>query len=169
MDPKQLSHELRQDSTPDLDRRRWIIGLSTVGALMGQIVALYQTGILRDLPDPPLPGIDSARVDASSYAYSRLDTPDGFMMVTNYAITAWLAAAGGKNRAQENPWLPLAMGAKLVVDSAIALRLAQEEWGENQALCAYCQVATLCSLASVAIALPEVMTAASQLVGKQES
>jgi hypothetical protein len=28
MNPRQLSHELREDVTPDLTRRRWIVGLS---------------------------------------------------------------------------------------------------------------------------------------------
>ena len=55
MDPKQLSHELREVKTPDLDRRRQIIGLSMVGATMGQLVSLYQTGVIDHLPDPPVP------------------------------------------------------------------------------------------------------------------
>ncbi|GAB1542898.1 hypothetical protein NUACC21_55720 [Scytonema sp. NUACC21] len=147
-------------------RRRWIVGLSMVGAAMGIIVSLYQIGILRHLPDPPIPYFDSDRVDASDYAYSRLATPDGFMMVTNYAITAWLAAAGGQDRARENPLLPIAMGIKLLFDAGVAAELAREEWNENQAFCAYCQMATLCSFASVAIAIPEVINAYNTLQGK---
>ncbi|MDX2229750.1 MAG: vitamin K epoxide reductase family protein [Leptolyngbyaceae cyanobacterium bins.349] len=169
MDPKQLSHELRQGDSPDLSARRWIIGLSMVGATMAQFVSLYQTGILDDLPDPPLPGFDSSRVDASTYAYKRLDTPDGFMMLTNYAITGWLAGAGGQNRAQDNPLLPIALSLKTLIDSGVALQLAGEEWGENKAFCAYCQVATLCSIASFALSLPEAMTAINHLLGKPEA
>jgi hypothetical protein len=56
-------------------------------------------GVIPELPDPSIPGIDSSKVDASNFAYSVLDTPDGFMMLTNYSITALLAAAGGVNRA----------------------------------------------------------------------
>ncbi|KAF3890992.1 vitamin K epoxide reductase family protein [Tolypothrix bouteillei VB521301] len=166
MNPEQLSHELRFGDSPDLIRRRWIVGLSLVSATMGILVSLYQTGIIRHLPDPPIPYFDSDRVDASEYAYSRLETPDGLMMVTNYAITAWLAGAGGQNRAQENPLLPIAMGAKLLFDAVTALELAREEWSENQAFCAYCQIATLCSLASVAIAVPEVLSAINTLTGQ---
>ncbi len=101
MNPQQLSHELRQGEGADLARRRWIIGLSIVGSAIAQAVSLYQTGIIRHLPDPPLPYFDSSRVDASTYAYSRLDSPDGPAMLVNYGITAWLAAAGGKDRAAE--------------------------------------------------------------------
>ena len=84
-------------------------------------------------------------------------------MGANYAVTAILAGAGGADRARENPALPAALAAKTLYDSATALKLAQEEWGENQALCAYCQAATLASLASVALALPEAGRAAGLL------
>jgi uncharacterized membrane protein len=164
MEPQQLSKELRESNNPDLVRRRWIIGLSMVGLSMGQIVSLYQTGIIDSLPDIPLPFFDSDRVDSSNYAYKRLDTPDGMMMVTNYALTAWLAGAGGENRAKENPILPIAMGVKTLIDAAVSLQLANEEWQENRAFCEYCQVATLCSLASVALAVPEMVTAIDTLL-----
>lgn len=98
MEPKQLSQELRQGDSPDLTRRRWIIGLSMLGGSMGQLVTLYQTGIISHLPDPPGQELFNAdRVDASDYAYSRFNSPDGPIMVFNYAITGWLAAAGGIN------------------------------------------------------------------------
>ena len=48
---------------------------------MGQIVSLYQTGIIRYLPDPPLPVFNLDRVDASEYVYKRRQTPDALMMV----------------------------------------------------------------------------------------
>ena len=168
MDPKQLSHELREVKTPDLDRRRQIIGLSMVGATMGQLVSLYQTGVIDHLPDPPVPFFDADRVDASNYAYSRFDSPDGPIMLINYGITAWLASAGGKNRAQENPLLPIAMGAKILIDALVSTELAREEWSENKAFCEYCQVATLCSFASLALAMPEVTTAVQTLMGHKQ-
>jgi len=166
MNPRKLSRELREGETPDLYRRRWIIGLSVVGTAMAQIVSLYQTGIVRRLPDPPLPGFDSDRVDASDYAYSRLSSPDGPIMLASYAVTAWLAAAGGKDRARDQPILPIAMGLKILGDAAVAVELGREEWQENKALCAYCQVATLCSLVSVALALPETRRALRTMLGR---
>lgn len=165
MNPAQLSHELREEVTPDLTRRRWIIGLSLLGTAMGQIVGMYQTGIIKHLPDPPAPVFDSDRVDASNYAYKRAETPDALLMIVNYGITAALAGAGGKNRAEQRPWLPLAMAAKTVLDAGTALQLGREEWSENKALCAYCQVATLVSLASVALAVPEAVSAVRNMTG----
>lgn len=159
MNPKQLSHELRNTTTPDLTRRRWIIGLSVLSAAAGQIVTLYQTGIIKHLPDPPLAIFDSDKVDASNYAYKRANAPDAPVMIATYGITAWLASMGGKNRAAQNPWLPIAMGVKTVIDAVTALELGREEWQENKKFCAYCQTATIASLASVALAVPEVLSA----------
>ncbi len=165
MEPKQLSIELRKGNNPDLTRRRLIVGLSMLGATMAEAVSLYQVGVIEELPDLPLPGIDSNKVDASDYAYRNFDTPDGFMMLANYSITALLAGAGGANRAVQAPLLPIATAAKTLFDSIIALRLARIEWQENEAFCAYCQVATLCSLASFALSLPEASRAVQILFG----
>lgn len=169
MHPQQLSHELREETTPDLRRRRWIVGLSLLGATMGKIVSLYQTGIIKHLPDPPVSLFDSDRVDASNYAYSRLDAPDAPMMIINYGVTALLASMGGKNRAEDKPWIPLALGVKTLADTALALELTREEWNENKALCFYCQVATVASIATVALAAPEAVKAAQNLLGQKKT
>ena len=167
MTPTQLSRELREGQSPDLTNRRWIVGLSLLGAAAGQIVGLYQTGIIKHLPDPPIPIFDSDKVDASDYAYKRAQTPDALIMVVTYGITAALAGAGGMRRAETMPWLPLAMGAKALFDVGTAVKLAQEEWQDNKALCAYCQAATVASVASVALALPEMAKAVQTIFGRK--
>jgi len=169
MEPQQLSQELRQGQNPYMTRRRWIIGLSMLGGSMGQAVTLYQTGIINHLPDPPGQKIfDADRVDASNYAYNKFNSPDGPIMVFTYAITAWLAAAGGLDRARRNPLLPIAMGIKIAIDAVTNLELAREEWSENKAFCEYCQVATLCSFASLVLAAPEVLAAVRTLLGRRD-
>ena len=150
-----LSRELRLQTGPDLRRRRWVFGLSLLGTLAAQIVSLLQVGLTQRLPNPPVGPFDSDRVDSSDYAYSRLETPDGALMLVSYGVTAALAAAGGADRAERHPALPLALAAKAGFDAVTALQLAREEWNENRAFCAYCQAATLASLASFALALPE--------------
>jgi uncharacterized membrane protein len=162
--PRELSRQLREDTGGDLARRRWTLGLSFVGVGAGMIVGLYQMGVLRRLPDLPVRGFDATKVDASDYAYKRLQTPDGLLMVASYAVTAILAGAGGRDRAREQPLVPIALAAKTLYDTGTALKLAQEEWDENQALCGYCQAATLASIASVALALPEAVRAVDALL-----
>jgi uncharacterized membrane protein len=169
MEPQQLSQELRQGKNPYMSRRRAIIGLSMLGGSMGQLVTLYQTGIVSHLPDPPGQQIfDADRVDASNYAYNKFNSPDGPIMVLTYAITAWLAAAGGLERATRNPLLPIAMGIKILIDVVTNVELAREEWSENKAFCEYCQVATVCSFASLVLAAPEVLAAARTLLGRRD-
>jgi uncharacterized membrane protein len=165
MNPRQLSESLRNGSSPALARRRWIIGLSMVGVAAAKLVSLYQTGLIKHLPDPPVPIFDSDKVDASNYAYKRFESPDGPIMLVSYGLTVWLAAAGGERRDRTMPWLPLLMGAKIISDIVVALVLAREEWAENKALCFYCQTATAASVASLAIAAPELLSAARQLPG----
>ncbi|MDX2137386.1 MAG: vitamin K epoxide reductase family protein [Chloroflexota bacterium] len=159
MNPTQLSHELRNETTPDLTRRRWIVGLSIVGAMAAKLVSLYQVGILRNLPDPPIEVFDSARVDAAPYAYSRLNAPDGPLMLISYGATALLASMGGKERARRTPLVPLLMTLKIAGDVVLALQLAREEWRDTKALCFYCQIATVASLVSLGLALPETVRA----------
>lgn len=159
MDPTRLSRELRLGHTDDLERRRWAFGLSLAGAAIGGLVGAYQLGLIRRLPDPPGVGggrpFDSEKVDASDYAYERLDTPDGALMLLTYSVTACLIAAGGKDRARTHPWLPIAAAAKSAYDLATAAKLAQEEWADNEALCFYCQTATALTVVSTALTLPE--------------
>ncbi len=169
MNPTQLSEELRHGQSADLTRRRWIVGLSLLGVVAGQIVTLYQTGIIPTLPDPPVGPFDSPKVNASDYAYKRLDTPDAALMIGTYGVTTGLAAAGGLNRATDNPLLPVTMGTKLLLDVATNLKLGKEEWDENKALCAYCQAATVISIASLALALPEVAKGVKNLFGGKKS
>lgn len=163
--PPRLSHELREEKSPDLTRRRWAIGLSFAGILIGKVVGAYQTGIIKHLPDI-LPGKvwDAEKVDASDYAYRHLQMPDAMQMIVTYGITASLIAAGGKNRARENPALPVAAAAKSAFDFLLDLGLARSEWRDNKKLCSWCQMATLVSATTLALTLPEALRA---LKGRQ--
>lgn len=164
--PRLLSEVLRNGVGPELTRRRWTFGLSLLGVAMGQVVGLYQMGIVKKLPSLPLELFDATRVDAADYAYKRMQTPDAPLMIINYGITAVLAAAGPRDRAKRTPWLPIALAAKAVYDLVTAVRLGVEEYRDTKHLCDYCQVATLASAASVALAVPEAMEAVSRLRGR---
>ena len=154
--PSRLSRELREDDSADLTRRRAAIALSFGSAAIGAIVGAYQTGIVKRLPDI-LPGkvFDAEKVDASDYAYETLQQPDGPMMLMNYGLTAMAFAAGGRDRAEQNPALPALSTAKAGFDLALCGVLAVKEWRTNKALCSWCQVATAFSAVTFALSLPE--------------
>ncbi len=66
---RQLRHELQEGDTNDLRRRRAIIGLSLLGMGAMAAVSLFQTGVVKHLPDPPLKSFDSDKVNSSETAY----------------------------------------------------------------------------------------------------
>lgn len=164
LEPSRLSRELREGTGPELRNRRIGVGLSLAGAVIGGVVGAYQMGLIKRLPDI-LPGKvwDAEKVDASDYAYQNLQQPDGPMMLVNYGLTAMTIAAGGEDRAAQNPALPLVASGKAAFDLALCGALAVEEWRENKALCSWCQVATILSAATLAVTLPE---AARALTGR---
>ncbi|MGH2498374.1 MAG: hypothetical protein ACRDIV_27075 [Ktedonobacteraceae bacterium] len=83
----------------------------------------YLGYVIKHLPEPPLPSLDADKVDASAEAYSRFSTPDGVLGLGNYAVTMGLAAMGGQDRAQKQPWIPLMLAAKVAFDLSQGIRL----------------------------------------------
>lgn len=151
----QLSRELRFGSSQHLRRRRKIIALSAIASGSMGLITLYQTGMLHHLPEPPIPGLDADRVDASSEAYSRFRTPDAALGLASYAATIVLAAMGGENRAQSEPWSVLALAGKLAFDAANAIRLTIDQPLKLKAYCFWCLVAATATVASVPLVVPE--------------
>lgn len=167
MSPRELSWELRQGSGGYLTQRRAIAALAlTACAAMG-VISLYQMGLIPTLPDPPLPHVDSAKVDASPEAYSRLDAPDAPIALVSFAVTLLLAAMGGTQRAQRKPWLPLALAGKIGFDAYFAARLTISQWTkQHRTFCVYCLTAAAAAFATVPFALPETLAALRTVLGR---
>ena len=121
--PEELGRELRQGHSPFLKRRRGIVGLSFFSCAVLGAVALYQIGILKKLPEPRWRGFNTGKVNGSGEAYSVLGAPDAFLGLASYAVTACLAAMGPEDRFRTHPSMPIAMGLKLLIDSAMAGKL----------------------------------------------
>ncbi len=163
MKPAELSRESRHGTGDFLEERRGIVvaSLTAVGC-MG-LIALYQIGVLKHLPEPPLPGLDADKVDASEEAYSHLNMGDAFIGLGSYAATMGLAAMGGKNRATKQPWIPLALAAKTSIDAAQAAKLTYDQFAKHKAACSWCLIAAAATFVSAALALPEARVAAREL------
>lgn len=106
MKPEMLSQELRTESGGFLELRRGIVGLAMVASGSMGLITLYQVGIIKHLPEPPLRGLDADRVDASTEAYSRFSTPDGVLGLGNYVVTLGLAAMGERIARRSSPGFP---------------------------------------------------------------
>jgi hypothetical protein len=94
---QQLRRELQGSNESDLNVRRAIIGLSLVGMGAMTAVSLFQTGIIKHLPDPPIKDFDSDKVNSSDTAYA-LGVPDGTLSLASLAANIPIAAFGGANR-----------------------------------------------------------------------
>lgn len=158
-----LSRELRTQTSPGLRRRRGIVGLSMLASASMGLIALYQTGLIKHLPEPPLPMLDADKVDASAEAYEKLATPDAILGLGSYAATMGLAAMGGADRLRAMPWVPLALAAKVAFDAANAAKLTVDQWTKHRAFCFWCLLAAAATFAMVPLAIPETIAAARAL------
>jgi len=154
-----LSRELRRGGGIWLRQRRRASAL-TLGAIGAMaIVSLYQLGLIRHLPEPPLPGLDADRIDGSSEAYTRFGVPDAVLGVGSYAATLGLIAMGGADRSVRQPWIPLLLAAKAGVDTANAARLTAEQWTRHRAFCTWCLAAAGATFATLPLVLGEARAA----------
>ncbi len=163
MRPEELSRQLREGSHEFLARRRKVAGLALTAAGSMGLISLYQLGVIKHLPDPPLPGFDSDKVDAAPEAYSWFQTPDGPIGLGSYAATLGLAAMGGENRAAERPLIPLALAAKVALDALQAGKLTVDQVKDHRALCVWCLVAAGATFAAVPQVIPEARAALHHL------
>lgn len=154
-----LSRTLREGDGPFLSDRRRITALMLGASASMGLIAAYQMGLIRHLPDPPLPYFDADKVDASAQAYRYGSAPDGTWGLLNYAATLVLAAMGGADRAERHPWLPLALAAKVSADAAGAAKLTADQWTKHRAFCGWCLAAAGATFAAVPAVLPEAKAA----------
>jgi len=162
MKPQQLRRELQEGRSDDLWRRRAIIGLSLLGAAAMTAVSLFQTGVVKHLPDPPIEGFDSDKVNSSDTAYM-LGVPDGTVSLASLAANIPLAALGGANRAEEQPVVPLLIAGKAAVEAAVAGWYFYQMPAKEKAWCGYCITGALCNFGIFALTLPEARKALAHL------
>ncbi len=158
MQTQQLMEELTQADGADLDRRRDVILLSLAGMAAMTPVVLLQTGVVKHLPDPPVGNFHSDRVNLSEEAY-KFGVPDGTMAMLSLAGNLVLAAFGGKDRAREQPWVPVAAAAKAAVDAALAGWYFYQMPAKEKAWCPYCITGALANFGILLKTIPEALRA----------
>jgi uncharacterized membrane protein len=161
-----LSKQLRLGEGSFLPLRRWVVGFSLAGASSMGLITLYQVGILKHLPEPPLPHLNADKVDASAEAYALFELPDGILGLGSYAATMALAAMGWQDRVTERPWLPLALAAKVAFDLFQAGRLTLNQANRQHAFCIWCLLVAASTALTVPLVIPEAYAALRRLLGK---
>jgi uncharacterized membrane protein len=165
--PEDLRRELQENDSDSLRRRRTIIGASLAGMAAMGAVSLLQTGMVRHLPDPPLRGFDSDKVNSSDTAYA-LGVPDGTVSFASFAVNVPLAACGGADRARTMPWLPLAIAGKAMVEALVAAWYFYQMPAKEKAWCGYCIAGAAMNVAVAGLALPEAREALRTLRDQRE-
>lgn len=153
--PEKLSADIRSARDELTAQRRRVVALSLTSAACMGVIALYQIGATKHVPEPPLPMLDADKVDASPEAYARLSVGDAFIGFVSYGVTMLLAGAGGPRRHLTSPWLPRALALKAGFDAAQAAKLTIDQWTKHRAFCSWCLVAAGATFAVVPAVIPE--------------
>ncbi len=156
---EELSSYLRRGDDVLLRSRRRVsvLSLAAMGSL--SVVALYQLGVIKHVPEPRLRFFNADAVDASGEAYAALTMPDAVLGIASYALTLGLAARGSRNRTIDEPWLPVLLAAKVIADAAMAAVLTVEQASKHRAFCSWCLVAAAATVAMVPQVIPEARVA----------
>lgn len=161
-----LSAYLREGDDDELRRRRGVIALSLTAAGVLGVIGLFQSGIIRKVPDLPVKGFDASRINRSDQAYQVLSTPDAFLGLVSYGVTAALAAMGGPDRARRLPWVPIALAAKATADAAVAAKLSRDQPTRFKAFSAPSLLASLCTFCVLPLVLPDARRAIRVLTSR---
>ncbi len=156
---ERVSDALRRGSGAMVRRRRRAAGLMLAACGSMGVVALYQFGLVRHLPEPPASWLHSDRVDAAGEAYAFGLTPDTALALSNYGVTLALIGMGAEDRAERHPWMPILQAAKVALDAAGGAYLTLEQASKHRAFCFWCLMATAATAAAVPYSLPEARAA----------
>jgi uncharacterized membrane protein len=95
-------------------------------------VALYQTGVISHLPDPPCSVFDSDRITQSKAAYP-FGIPDALLGLASFSVTLALIVASRNNVKARK-----LLGAKLAIDAGAAAFNATRQIISYGKLCSWC-------------------------------
>lgn len=151
MNPKAIRNALRQDTSDNMDRRRKILALSTLGLIDFSVISMYQTGIIESLPDVNSDLFDSDYVNGSADAY-QFGVPDGVVSAFNYTTTMVLAAAAGNERSGRGKVWDYLLAGSVLTNAGGALYYLGNMIFKQKKACLYCLAGAAINLAMVPLA-----------------
>lgn len=149
-----VRHVLRQRDDVSLRRRRKIIALSAAGVLDFCIISLFQTGIIKSLPDLPFRVFDSNSVNSSTKAYAT-GLPDGTSGATMFAVTMMLASYGGnRSSGRKAYWDKLLFGV-VGLGAVAGAQYLYDMTFKQKKICLYCVTGAGLSFSMLPLAIKE--------------
>lgn len=153
--PEALRDYQQHSDDEEMALRRALVGVSLVGIAAMGIVTLFQSGIVKHLPDPPVGNFHTEKVNSSHEAYRR-GTPDAPIAVTVHGVNMVLATLGGEDRARRTPWLPIMAALFAAPQAATAAQYLFYQMPKvDKAWCPYCIVDALTLFATFGLTLKE--------------
>ena len=163
---EELRHDLRHNRSGSMRRRRAAVIASLIGIGAMSLTTLLQAGVVRRLPDPPIPRFRTKRVNISDEAFS-YGGPDSPVVILAHAVNLLLATTGGADRARKHPWLPLLAATLAGGQATVAAKyLFYQMPYVDEAYCPYCIVDAFSHFATLGLVLPEAVEAAETLFGR---
>lgn len=157
--PDRLRADIQQSHNRDMKLRRVIAGASMVGMASMAPVIMFQTGIIRHLPDPPVGNFHSDKINSSPTAFG-YGGPDAPLSVLAHAVTLVLAAFGASHRRRSRPWLSLLACVAASGSAAVAARYLFWQMPKvDKTWCPYCITDAVMHMAAFALAVPEAIAA----------
>ena len=122
-----------------------VIAIAGCCAALGTLVpvALYQAGVLDELPDPPGDIFDSNRITSSKTAHP-LGVPDAYLGLASYATTLALVLL-----AKRHPGARRLLGVKLAGDAGLATFNVIRQVVSFGKICSWCTGTALATAVTV--------------------
>ena len=153
-----IRQELLMGTGQDLEKRRAITALSALGLVDFAFISLYQSGVIKRLPELPFKAFDSNTANAAPEAYM-MGAPDATISAWVYASNMVLATAGGTEASGRKPFFDLLLGSTIAGNAAGALYYLYDMIFKQKKVCPYCIVGGAINLASAVIVAPLVLKA----------
>ena len=166
MKPFEIRQALTKGKGDDLNRKRQVMLLSAIGLVDFSIISLYQTGVIKRLPDLPFKIFDSNKVNKSPQAYA-MGVPDGPVSAAVYAATMILATAGGTESSGRKPIADVMLGGAVLGNTAGAVYYLYDMIFKQKKVCLYCVTGAVINIASAVIIAPVVIKGIKKLFGKK--
>lgn len=168
-EPGHLRQYLQNASGEEIGLRRGVVAVSLLGIAAMACTTLLQTGLVKKLPELPVEGFDTRKVNSSDEAYS-YGGPDSPIAIVGHGVNMVLASTGGRDRAQREPWLPLLGALVASVQGIVAAKYLFYQMPKvDKAWCPYCIFDALTHFATVALTLPEAAKAARHVLAAERT